>query len=160
MHDGQNCCFPANLSNAPIEVLESLIPVVFTAKELITDSAGAGRHRGGWGQRLAFEVHGPMLYLLMASRRKYAPQGLLGGGPGRAGRAYLNGHPIWIGDRQLQAGDRVTMESPGGGGMYQPSERDAQALARDIKEGLVSPDAAAAAYGRAPGDVPVIQDCA
>jgi len=76
-----------------------------------------------------------------------APGGLLGGEAGACGVDKVNGKVIpakTIGT--LNRGDVVTFETPGGGGMYPASERDPQALARDVADGLVTPEAAENRY--------------
>lgn len=66
--DGYTVCFPANTSNTPVEVLESLMPLVCECKEVIPGSAGTGRMRGGFGQRIAFRALAPLQYSLINAR--------------------------------------------------------------------------------------------
>ena len=78
----------------------------------------------------------------------HPPRGLLGGLPGSAGRDYVNGERIPAKVRMdLQPNDIVTFDTPGGGGMGPPSERDPALLEADILSGLVTPEAAEADYG-------------
>jgi N-methylhydantoinase B len=104
--DGYVVAFPANLRNTPVEIMESVMPLVCERKDVIVDSAGAGRHRGGFGQRMAFRALKPIGYALINARVNHAPQGLLGGRSGRAGHASVSGrelHPA--SDGTLAAGD-------------------------------------------------------
>ncbi len=78
----------------------------------------------------------------------HPPRGLLGGMPGAAGREYVNGERIPAKVRMdLQPNDLVTFDTPGGGGMGPPSERDPEMLKADLLSGLVTPEAADAEYG-------------
>jgi N-methylhydantoinase B len=147
--DGPACLsFPSNVANTPIEEFENTTPLLVREKALIADSGGAGRFRGGEGQRLSFEsvTDDPVTFVIRHERVKFPPGGLLGGAAGRCGRDLLNGQVIPSKTVQtLRRGDVVTFETPGGGGMYAPAERAPQAVARDLASGLVSADAATAA---------------
>ena len=119
--------------------------MLLTEKRLIPDSGGAGRMRGGLSQRLTFEATGPkpVTVTYRHERVQNPPRGILGGLAGRPGRDLLNDKPVAAKARiTLAPGDRITFETPGGGGLGPPAERDADALARDIAEGYVT-DAAA-----------------
>jgi N-methylhydantoinase B/oxoprolinase/acetone carboxylase alpha subunit len=85
------------------------------------DSGGEGRHRGGDGIRRAFEFLSPATMTINSERRTYAPYGLQGGGPGQVGinRVIQDGVETIVGSKvtvQVSAGDRVVIETPGGGG--------------------------------------------
>ena len=87
-------------------------------------SGGAGGHRGGDGLRFEIEVvaDSPMMASMIMTRHKTAPQGLFGGAPGSVGGLRLNGERIdpaehWV----LKKGDRVVMETAGGGGCGKPA---------------------------------------
>ncbi len=152
--DGLHCMsFPANSSNMPVEVLEQALPVRVRRRVLRPDSGGAGKYRGGCGQIYELESVSDQTITLRAEHGKLstAPRGLRGGLAGAAGGLYLNGRPIP--DKlpvRMERGDVLRLEIPGAGGMYPPGERDPQALARDIADGLVTRDAAARDYGYAP----------
>jgi len=80
-------------------------------------------------------------------RIHYPPRGLLGGLPGRAGVDMVNGEVIPAKSRtELSSGDRVVFEMPGGGGLFPPSERDAEAIRLDIESGLTTAKASQASY--------------
>jgi N-methylhydantoinase B len=111
--------FPSNLSNTPIEVLEQMAPLRVIERAIRRGSGGKGRHNGGSGLRFEVEVVAdtPMMASMIMTRWRTAPQGILGGKPGTVGGLKLNGKPIdpaehWV----LKKGDRVVMETAGGGG--------------------------------------------
>jgi N-methylhydantoinase B len=111
--------FPSNLSNTPIEILEQMAPVRVIERSILRGSGGAGKHRGGDGMHFEIESLGetPMLASMMMTRYRSAPKPVLGGEPGRRAALFLNGKPIdpavhWV----LKKGDRVVMQSAGGGG--------------------------------------------
>jgi N-methylhydantoinase B len=149
--DGPACLsFPSNIATVPIEQFENSVPILITEKELIPDSGGAGRYRGGPAQRLSFRSLSdqPITMTIRHERVKFPPRGLLGGMPGSSGRDYVNGERIPAKIRMdLQPNDLVTFETPGGGGMGPPSERDPKSLQADLISGLVTPEAAESEYG-------------
>jgi N-methylhydantoinase B len=143
--DGPACLsFPTNVANSPIEQFENQTPMLVTEKRLITDSGGAGRFRGGAGQRLSFQSTSPdpLTFLIRHERVKHPPRGFLGGLPGSAGVDMLNGERIPAKSVvTMKAGDVATFETPGGGGMYPPADRDIEAIRKDLANGVVSPAA-------------------
>jgi N-methylhydantoinase B len=137
--DGATCCFPANLSNTPIEVLERLMPIACECKEIIADSAGAGRRRGGFGQRLVLRALAPVKFSLINARVRNAPKGLLGGSAARAGRALARGEELPPGsDGLLGVGETLEIDTPGGGGVGDERERDPVLVERDLAQGFVT----------------------
>ncbi|MGG5812142.1 hydantoinase B/oxoprolinase family protein [Falsiroseomonas sp. CW058] len=138
-HDGPSCLsFPSNVATQPVEQFENAVPMLITEKALIPGSGGAGRMRGGLGQRLSFRVVGdrPVTATYRHERVQHPPRGILGGGPGRGGRDLVNGQPVAAKARiVLQPGDVLTYETPGGGGFGPPAARDPEAIARDAAEG-------------------------
>jgi N-methylhydantoinase B len=107
----------SNTLNTPIEALELDAPLRVERYELLDGSGGDGRHRGGDGLVRAVRVLEPATLSLLTDRRRHAPQGLEGGGPGRPGRNLVNGEELAPkATRELAAGDVVTVETPGGGG--------------------------------------------
>jgi N-methylhydantoinase B len=142
-HDGPACLsFPSNVATQAVEQFENAVPMLMTEKELIPNSGGAGRTRGGLSQRLSFEVVGekPVTATYRHERVQHPPRGVLGGEAGRGGRDLVNGKPVAAKARiVLQPGDVITYETPGGGGMGPVADRDPAAIARDIKEGYVTP---------------------
>jgi N-methylhydantoinase B len=107
----------SNTLNTPIEALELDAPLRVERYELLDGSGGEGRHHGGDGLVRAVRVLEPATLSLLTDRRRHAPQGLEGGGPGRPGRNLVNGEELPPkATRELAAGDVVTVETPGGGG--------------------------------------------
>lgn len=112
-------CFPTGVSAVPVEVLEASIPIEFTCKELLTDSGGQGKYRGGDGQRIGFRVRSGKEWFLNAipSRMMIQAEGLQGGGPGAAGAFLINDTPVVGAQKRLmQPSDEVLLRTPGGGG--------------------------------------------
>jgi len=154
--DGAGCfIFPANGANTPVEVLESDTPLIVERRELLMDSGGPGRKRGGLGRREVFWVpddgmapEGPVTLGLQSGRFHSPPVGLSGGRPGARSQFLVNGRPgNPYGLTRLQPGDIVTLDAAGGGGYGVPAERDRQALLRDVEDGKVSPESAHKDYG-------------
>jgi N-methylhydantoinase B len=107
----------SNTLNTPIEALETDFPVLVRELSVRRGTGGAGRHRGGEGIARELEALEPMRFTLIGERRRHAPQGRDGGGPGATGLDLLNGRPIPAkGEGQLRSGDRLRIETPGGGG--------------------------------------------
>ena len=116
--------FPTNVANTPTEQFENDVPLLITERRLIEGSGGAGRRRGGMGQRISFHNPGPLPvgFVIRHERVKNPPRGLLGGSPGAPGRDLLDGEPIPAKtSATLAAGSTVTFETPGGGG-FGPAE--------------------------------------
>jgi N-methylhydantoinase B len=111
-----------NTANTPIEALELSYPLRVERYELIPDSGGNGKFKGGLGIRRAIKVLVADATLsIQSERRKHPPKGLLGGGDGRAGRNYLvrDNKRIDLPSKvtmPLEKGDVVVIETPGGGG--------------------------------------------
>lgn len=154
--DGPACLsFPTNVANSPIEQFETQAPLIVAEKRLITDSGGAGRFRGGAGQRLSFRSTSadPLTFVIRHERVKHPPRGFLGGLAGAAGVDMLNGERIPAKSViTMKSGDVATFETPGGGGMGLPAERDPAAVRKDLADGIVSPQAATRDYGVTVGD--------
>jgi N-methylhydantoinase B len=143
----------------PLEILESLYPVMFTQWALRPDSGGAGEHRGGLGAIYEIEAlaDGDTEVFLLGERGKFPPFGVNGGGPAALNRFF---HETNEGERQpplvskvtdvlIARGQRVRLETPGGGGFGDPRRRDPARVARDVVMGYVSPAAARRHYGAA-----------
>ncbi len=153
LNHGNNAISTATMP--PAEILEAANPVIFTQWALRPDSAGAGEHRGGFGAIYEIETlaDGTEAFLL-GERGRFAPFGVAGGG-----EAALNRF-TWTSDDgertppmaskvsgvQLRAGQRVRLESPGGGGWGDPLRRDPAKVARDLRQGLITPEAARRDY--------------
>lgn len=112
-------CYPTGVAAVPIEVLEAAMPIVFDRKELRRGSGGAGRMRGGDGQTIGFHLDTDVPWLLNAvpSRLEGGPEGLGGGEDGQSGRFLVNGISVSQSKKlSMNPGDRVLLETPGGGG--------------------------------------------
>lgn len=132
--------FPTNTVCISLEILERLYPVVFWARELIPNSGGAGRHRGGCGQRIAFEFTGsrPGFLSPLVERVKLAPAGLQGGAAGATASMTRNGEPVRPKVRiPIHPGDRFEIRTAGGGGFGPPRERNPEAVAADLASGVM-----------------------
>lgn len=106
-----------NTLNTPIEVLEGRYPLRVLRYGLRPGSGGAGAHPGGDGLVREMEFLAPATVTLLGERRSHRPWGLAGGVPGAAGRQLHNGRelPAKV-TLELAAGDRLRVETPGGGG--------------------------------------------
>ncbi len=140
-NDGQSTyAWPSNVSNVPIELIERESGLFIHAKGLRADSGGAGRHRGGLGQEIEFEVvsPSPVGMIFMAERCKFSAAGIDGGEDGARGEVLIDGASF---DHRknviLRKGQRVTLRTPGGGGCGPEAERDAAAREDDRLQGYV-----------------------
>lgn len=142
-----------NTRNAPVEVLESTLPVRVLQYGLVPDSEGPGRYRGGFGICRHFEIlDDGVECMLSADRFERTPWGLDEGQPAAATVVQLirDGVSQRVGPKtylHLKKGDQLVMRTAGGGGRGDPSRRDRQALAHDVAEGLISKERAEAFYG-------------
>ena len=140
----------------PVEILEAAYPAMFTHWGLRPDSGGPGRHRGGLGAVYEIELLADEAELsVFGERARFPAFGVLGGGSGAPNRIVFDQadgptEPArgakMVGAR-LKKGQRVRVESPGGGGYGPPGERAADAIERDIRTGMVTPAAAMRDYG-------------
>ena len=107
----------SNTLNTPVEAFEQEYPMRVRRYELLYGSGGDGEHRGGDGVVRSVEVLEPASLSLLTDRRRHPPKGVEGGDPGNVGRNLLNGEELPPKtSRELQSGDVVTVETPGGGG--------------------------------------------
>jgi len=112
-----------NTLNTPVEVLEKQYPVRVRRYALRRGSGGEGGHRGGDGLVREFEFLQEAEFTLLTERRRHAPWGLAGGADGARGVNLLNGETLPPKcHRRVKGGDRLVVETPGGGGYGRPSE--------------------------------------
>ena len=150
--DGLNAVgFPSGVAGVPAEVIESLSPVVLKRRQLRPDSGGAGTWRGGLGQLTEFTRRGEGKWSVssIADRTEYAAPGLLGGQAGATGEVSMeNGarlHAKALMD--LNAGEVVHVDLPGGGGYGDPLKRDIEKVRWDVIDGYITPEEAENKYG-------------
>jgi N-methylhydantoinase B len=138
-HDGQSTyAWPSNVSNVPVELIERNSPLIVHRKELRPGSGGAGRLRGGLGQEIEFEVTSetPIGVIFMAERCRFPAPGMRGGRAGARGEVRIDGVEVdYRKNVVLSKGQRVTLRTPGGGGMGAPHERDPATMEWDERQG-------------------------
>jgi N-methylhydantoinase B len=153
--DGEEAlCSPFNAANIPIEIQESNSPIIVERFELVPDSGGAGKHRGGCGIRKDIRVLADNVSLYnLGDRSVSQPYGLEGGGPGKRATTILNPgskrekvlHSK--GSYRIAKNDVVSWRTSGAGGFGERLERAVAAVQRDVMAGYVSPAAARRDYG-------------
>ena len=161
--DGNTSMF-ANMASFSVEVIEAENPLEVLDYEMVPDTAGAGKFRGGVSLRRTWRMLADEGILqVRADRQTHRPYGLQGGGPGAAGRNMLDpGLPTE--ERlhgkltmTLRAGQIFRHDLPGAGGWGDALDRDLASIARDLRDGLVTIEGAARDYGVvASGNPPVI----
>ncbi|MES2564177.1 MAG: hydantoinase B/oxoprolinase family protein, partial [Pseudomonadota bacterium] len=150
--DGHSCTpYPSNSGSPPVEVLESVVPLLVQRKCLRVDSGGAGTFRGGLGVELIIE-NASEETIQVASRMDRVtnpPEGLAGGQSGAYAGIWQNTSKPFPpkGRGQLAPRETLAIHSPGGGGYGEPQARDRARVEADLKEGLISAQNAEAIYG-------------
>jgi N-methylhydantoinase B len=138
--------------NIPVEVQEAMYPLCIAFQRIRPDSGGTGEFRGGLGVEKMVEALSPVNVQVFCDRTTCPPWGILGGGDGaspkvlleRAGKAP---EPVFKGFFPLAAGERARVMSGGGGGYGDPRRRDPLRVARDVRLGYVTREAAFETYG-------------
>lgn len=142
-----------NIDSIPTEVNEHSYPVLIERYELIRDSSGAGRWRGGHGVRKDVRMMTDDIVLAnLGERHAFAPPGLLGGMAGAPAATVLNPDSDARklhskGQYHLRLGDVVSYRLAGGGGYGDPRDRDVELVAADVRNGLLSRELAETTYG-------------
>ena len=142
--------WPANIAGLPVEVTENEKPLLFLEKELLADSGGAGRQRGGLAQGLKVRSAAaePITIGVRLDRIEHPPLGLFGGGPGAAAAVSVNGAAVHSKKTlSLKPGETYAVHCSGGAGYGDPHERAPLAVLADILDGYVSREVGRAAYG-------------
>ena len=133
--DGTNCM------NLPVEALEMDVPIRVHKTELNTGSGGSGKFRGGLGLVREYEIlHGTVIFTHRGERHSHPARGLMGGEPG--GKAYskikrCDGKEIVIKSKiveTLRIGDRILVQTAGGGGYGRPAERPDYLKKNDVAD--------------------------
>jgi N-methylhydantoinase B len=145
----------SNARIAPVEIVESEFATRIRRFELIPDSGGAGKFRGGLGFVREYEFLDPEArFALRSTKHAVAPKGIEDGLPGKPGKCTLNPKtdkekvlPSRYSDHLLHPGDVVSLDTPGGGGLGNPLEREPSKVLADVKNGYVSIEKARALYG-------------
>jgi N-methylhydantoinase B len=133
---------PGNAGHIPIEADEIENPLFFEAYEIVPDTGGAGKFRGGNGFVRAFRIEADRAQIcLCADRHATTPPGLFGGHPGKTARYVLDpgtNHERILPSKtpyiDLPKGTLVRVQSAGGGGYCDPKEREPNLIAADVKE--------------------------
>ncbi|MCL5957938.1 MAG: hydantoinase B/oxoprolinase family protein [Chloroflexi bacterium] len=164
--DGNNTIIVpnGNCRNTPVEVFETRYPFITEVYELVSDSGGPGRRRGGLGSLRKVKVWAPEITLsTLFDRMKIKPFGLFGGGGGGTAGMYIKKKgtsefktfkevygtvsPSKFSGLVIEEGDEVILISPGGGGYGDPLEREPEMVLEDIREGFITIEAAEKEYG-------------
>jgi len=143
--------YPSGVLGSQVELSENVAPVLIKRRELRPNSGGAGRMRGGLGQRIEVESanDNPFLLFLSVERVKHPAKGRDGGHAGMPGRIRIGDGPDLPskGEVRVEAGETLIFETPGGGGFGSPTERAQEAVVRDVEDGIVSAQVAEEIYG-------------
>ncbi len=147
--------FPSGVWGSQIETTEAVAPVLFSKRELRRDSGGAGQFRGGLGQHIEIASTGAQDFMLFLSVERILnpARGRSGGLDGATGRVLMNKGGLaqpdlpGKGEVRVNAGETLVFLTPGGGGIGPPENRDPDVLQCDLRDGLVSTEAAKSIYG-------------
>ncbi len=134
--------FPSGVKGTPVEINETLCPLIFHKKEFRPGSGGAGRYRGGLGQHIEISSAIDADFELLAAfdRIRNPPRGRDGGSRGDPGYVGLASGKEMAGKgvQIVPAGERLVIHTPGGGGHGDPAARDPDLLAEDLERELVT----------------------
>ncbi len=145
--------FPSGVWGSQVETTEAAAPVIFHRRELRIDSGGAGQRRGGLGQKIEISAATDQDFTVFLSVERILnpAKGRHGGLDGAAGRIRIGQDGSDLpgkGELQVNAGQTLVFETPGGGGFGPPKQRSAADVARDLEDGTISVEAAKTIYGR------------
>ena len=143
--------FPSGVRSTPIEITETVAPLIFWRKEYLPDSGGPGEFRGGLGQVMEISHASGEAFAVskMFERVRNPARGRDGGGDGAAGRVLVPGVGEFRpkGREVVPPGRRIVLETPGGGGLGDPARRPRDRVREDVLDGYVSADEAPRADG-------------
>jgi N-methylhydantoinase B len=141
-----------NTSNLPVEALEIEYPLTLLRYELVENSGGSGRQRGGMGLRRVYRAEHECRVRVDGARLLSQPWGLFGGLPGSTSAIVVRGGavPLDHGNGPLRRGEIIEVITAGSGGYGPPSERPEPQVRRDIAEGRIDAATAARDYGVRP----------
>jgi N-methylhydantoinase B len=146
-----NVGFPSGVAGVPAEVMENLTSLVMTRREIRPDSGGPGRFRGGCGQYTSFRsrVDRPFSMVGMFDRTKFPAQGAAGGREGATGQFSLSNGEQPNPKQLILVPPDVTAQVtlPGGGGYFDPFQRDPRLVLEDVAYGYIGLEAAEREYG-------------
>ena len=142
-----------NLANTPIELMEAEQPFLVEEYGFLQDTGGAGKYRGSLGVVRQYRILADEATVQVRSdRRRFQPYGLQGGRSGTPCNIYLNPDAEeelppskWL--RELKKGAVIRAELAGGGGYGDPFQRDPEAVARDVRQGKLTPEYVQREYG-------------
>ena len=142
-------------ANLPVESVEQEFPLTVRRYELIADSGGPGRYRGGLATRRDVTIWAEKGRLAgRGLRQTHGASGLFGGGPGRPGMFVVHPEgnrekrlPGSFSELEMQAGTSIRVETPSGAGFGNPLEREPEQVLADVIAGKVTASAAEHAYG-------------
>lgn len=145
-----------DVPNSPVEVVEMRYPIRIERFALRPESSGHGQYRGGAGVYRDYRIleEGVMLHTALENTRETIAKGVNGGQDGAPPQVVINpgcDDELALGDRglcdrQLHAGDVISMRSGGGGGWSDPAHRDPELVVADVRDGLISIEQARNTY--------------
>jgi len=142
--------FPSGVRGGPVEIFESMSTLVFWRKQYRIDSGGPGTTRGGLGQDIQIGNSHPEAFSINTAfeRVEFPALGYAGGGPGARGYVGLTNGQVLPGKGRhlVPKGERIIIQSPGGGGLGSTAARDPALVIRDFMNGLISAESAGEHY--------------
>ncbi|WP_197716829.1 hydantoinase B/oxoprolinase family protein [Mesorhizobium sp. DCY119] len=144
--------------NSPTERIEAKYPLLVERYSLRENSGGAGQYRGGLGADIIIQALSPVEVSTPVERTRCKPWGILGAADAMANRVTLYRNSEWqeldsgkVANVLLNPGDKIRVETGGGGGFGDPRTRAHEAIEADIRNGYISLSHAMEAYGYQPG---------
>jgi len=134
--------FPSGIRSIPVEICETVAPILIHTKELLPGSGGVGKWRGGLAQRVEVGTidNSPFEIFAVFDRVDYPARGVAGGGDGAPGQVRLGSGPSLRakGLQTVPAADTVRVDLPGGGGYGNPAERPRALVEHDLLQGYIT----------------------